>query len=95
MLREEKGHREVADEQDGDDKTACVLDTHNRSTPLTINAATAKNTTVTITNTMSSTRASKHQVARAGHAPSLAPVSARIEPANKALTGIPRMLMRC
>ena len=52
-LREEHGHREVADEQDGHDQTNEVLRGHNRSTPLTMRAVSAKNAMVRTTNTRS------------------------------------------
>jgi hypothetical protein len=52
-LREEKGHDEVAEEEDGEGETCGVLDAHSRSTPLTISPAMAKNAAVRITNTRS------------------------------------------
>ena len=52
-LREQQGHREVADQQDGDHQTDRVLCAHSRSTPRTITADNAKNATVIRTNTRS------------------------------------------
>jgi hypothetical protein len=47
-LREKEGYGEVADEQDGHDESDRVRHAHNRSTPLTTSAVTAKNATVRI-----------------------------------------------
>jgi hypothetical protein len=52
-LREQQGDHEIADEEDRQAKPDDVGSAHSRSTPLTINAATAKNTTVKITKTRS------------------------------------------
>ena len=55
-LREQEGQEQVDDQQRPSDETHDVLEAHSRSTPLTINAASAKNATVTITNTTSAIR---------------------------------------
>jgi hypothetical protein len=84
-LREQKGRHQVAEQEDGDEKSRGVLDAHSRSTPLTMSEASAKNATVRITNTRSDICLySSHRVAwKCDHDGSLCPETGCVD----ALTG--------
>jgi hypothetical protein len=52
-LGEQQGYHEIAEQENREREPHGVLHVHNRSTPLTINDASAKNAPVRITNTRS------------------------------------------
>ena len=90
-LREQQGHSEVAEQEDGDDQSDGVLHAHSRSTPFTISADMAKNATVSITKTRSCMVGLQSSGDRWGHLTSVCPGTTQIRVVNGFLTAAPQL----